>query len=329
MSNFSVQVVKIDKLGKHPNADSLSITQVFGQNVIFRTEQFSVGDLAVYVPYDAVVDLARPEFSFLDKKGKGGTYRIKPVRLRGIYSEGVLIKPSIDMQEGQEASESLGVTKYVEPEDFSMRTDNESDPQYMPVYSVESYFKYPVLKSGEDVVVTEKIHGCNSRFLYKDDRLWVGSHGCIKKKDGNSLWWKIALKYDLENRLKACPNMAFFGETYGAVQDLKYGVPPEEGFRFKVFDIFDTVARKFLDYDDRVAMVNSVGLENVPELYRGPFTEEVLALRSGMSTLDANTIREGVILRPTKETFNMEVGRVVLKAVSEEYKMRNSGTEHK
>ena len=55
MSDWLVHLVQVGKFGKHPNADSLSITQVYGQNVIFRTGGFQEGDLAVFLPPDSVL----------------------------------------------------------------------------------------------------------------------------------------------------------------------------------------------------------------------------------------------------------------------------------
>ena len=46
MSEFKVEVVKIRKIEKHPNADTLSITNIHGgYPVVFRTEDFNEGDL--------------------------------------------------------------------------------------------------------------------------------------------------------------------------------------------------------------------------------------------------------------------------------------------
>lgn len=332
MSQFTVPVVRIVKAGKHPRADSLSITQVFGQNVVFKTDSFKIGDLAVYVPYDAVVDTSDSVFAFLDKNGKGKKHRIKPMRLRGIYSEGLLIPIQPGMTEGQDVSTILGIEKFVEPEDFTMNTDNESDPGFMPRYEVENYLKFKhLLIDQEDVVVTEKIHGSNSRFCYKDGRMWVGSHGCIKKFDERNVWWKVAKKYDLENKLKQYQGLIFYGEVYGVgIQDLTYSVPANEGARLAIFDIFDTNTKTWFNHDDIVETCKILSIPTVNVLFKGPLDRDVVEpLRTGLDTLDNKTIREGIIIRPIKERFNQETGRTVLKLVSEEYKLRKNGTERK
>jgi hypothetical protein len=55
MPEFSCPVVRVGPVTKHPNADSLSITEVDGCPVIIKTTDFKEGDLAVYVPIESVV----------------------------------------------------------------------------------------------------------------------------------------------------------------------------------------------------------------------------------------------------------------------------------
>jgi len=40
MSEFKVEIVKVGKIGKHPNAYSLSITHVYDYPVIIKTEDY-------------------------------------------------------------------------------------------------------------------------------------------------------------------------------------------------------------------------------------------------------------------------------------------------
>lgn len=343
MSNFKVEVVKLGPVGKHPNADSLGITSVGGQNCIFNLEgNWQEGDLAIYVPAESVVPLDRPYFSWLRKDEKEVTRRVKPMRLRGIYSEGFLIRPSecfdhrSNLEAGQDVTKDLGVVKYVEPESFVMGGENESDPGFMPHYDMEPYFKFKhLLEDSEQVVVTEKIHGCNARFAYVNGRLWVASHGCVKRMDPNNLFWKVAVKYDLEKKLQMFPGIVFFGEIYGQVQDLKYGITQAEGYQLRFFDSFDSGREtnqpsKWFSHSYTKEMVEAMGLTMVPVLYTGPLVRDVVeSMRTGKSVLDGGTIREGLVIRPIQERWNQETGRTLFKIVSEEYKLRKKGTEHK
>src|SRR6266566_6907934 len=195
MSEFRVQVIEISKYGKHPNADTLSITHVLGDYpVIFRTGDYETGDKAVYIPVDAIVPNNDPRWEFL-----GGHNRIKAKKLRGIFSMGLLTTADPSWEVGQIVQDELRILKYEPPILVGGGGDNERCPFDFPIYTdIEGYRKFSnILKEGEEVILTEKLHGCNSRFVWKDDRLWVGSHKCVKKEDDSNLWWAVAKKLDL------------------------------------------------------------------------------------------------------------------------------------
>lgn len=320
MSEFRVQVVRLGPIEKHPNADSLSLTHVLGDYpVILRTGELQPGDLAVYVPVDAVVPADDPRWAFL-----GEHRRIKARRLRGIFSMGLLTPAEPGFCEGDDVREALRITKWEPPLPPLAEGEDEADPGHMPAYTdIEGLRRWPaVLQPGEEVIATEKVHGANGRFVFADGRLWVGSRTRIKRESEGSLWWRAARQYDLAEKLRARPGLALYGEVYGAVQDLRYGARPNE-VRLILFDAMDTRARRYLDYDDFVALSRELGLPVVPVLHRGPWGDEVRALANGGSTLPgAAHTREGFVVRPVKERWHPELGRVVLKLIGEDYLLR-------
>jgi hypothetical protein len=113
-----------------------------------------------------------------------------------------------------------------------------------------------------------------------------------------------------------------YGEVLG-VQDLKYGfVNGRLGLRW--FDVALDGA-----YEDHGGPAQRLllarGLERVPLLYEGPFSEAVLAEHTdGATTLDAGHVREGVVVRPAAERYDVDanLGRVILKSVSGDYLTR-------
>ena len=71
-----------------------------------------------------------------------------------------------------------------------------------------------------------------------------------------------------------------------------------------------------------------LNIPRVPVLYKGPYSHDIVKqLTDGKSTYDKNQIREGVVITPLIERENAEIGRVILKSVSEDYKLRKNGTE--
>ena len=329
MSTFTVPVVRLGPVSRHPNADTLSLAEVRGCPVVLRTGSFTEGDLAVYVPVDAVVDTTVPELAFLAVEGKASV-RIRAKRLRGTFSMGLLVAPPADAQEGDDLAERLRIVKWEEPEPVSMAGEQAKAPSLLvPPYELEAWRHYgPMLfDSGEEVVVTEKLHGTNGRFVVDaDGRLHVGSHRTWKQVDGTTVWARVAEQYGLREKLARHPGLVFFGEVYGSgVQDMTYG---HAGGRLSLafFDVFDSVTGDYLSHGAAETMLGELALPTVPVLYRGPLD---VALLSRLAEEDSvhGGIREGVVVRPVVERVSMAV-RCALKVVSERYLLRKGGTEH-
>jgi len=175
MSTHSCDVVKV-VLEEHPNADSLSIVRVGGYQCVVRTEEWKDDDLAVYIPPDSLVPTNNPQFAFLQKKDRSQE-RVRAIKLRGVWSQGLLVHAPGDAQEGQDLMEELGVKHYEPPLPMSTGGDNESAPPgHYPKYDVENFNRYnTVIKKGANVVITEKIHGANARYKWHDGRIYCGS----------------------------------------------------------------------------------------------------------------------------------------------------------
>lgn len=318
MSEFAVEVVEINHIEKHPNADKLEIAYVRGDYpVIFRAGQFEIGSKAVYIPIDSVVPAGDPRWDFLQ-----GHRRIKAKKLRGVFSMGLLVEAEPEWQVGQNVQEALGIVKYEPEMKLCMSGQDERDPGFLPVYTdIEGLRRYPnVLREGEDVVITEKIHGANGRWLYKDGRLWIGSHKRIKDPRVKTIWSDVAERYDLRNRLADVPGLVVYGEVYGQVQDLKYGAIPGE-VKLALFDAFDTNTGRYLDYDAFKALAILLDLPTVPELYKGPWGHALRTLAEGKTTLAADHCREGFVVKPLVERTD-HCGRVIFKLVGEGYLLR-------
>lgn len=336
-TEHDVRVIRIGAVERHDNADTLSITEVDGRPVIIRTGEYQPGDLAVYVPIDSLVPVSDARFAFLAPKGKDlgldSRARIKAIRLRGVFSMGLLVKPDVGMVEGDEVREALGIDVY-EP-DASQRGhgpggsfvagDAVPGPDHLvPCFDVESARKYRhLLVDGEEVVLTEKVHGANARFVYLDGALHVGSR---KQWKGSGMWCDVAARYGLAESLADYPGIILFGEIYGQVQDLKYG---RDDHALVLFDAMDANTRRFLDYDKFAALAEILTLPTAPVLYRGPWSAEkwpeIKALAEGSTVIGSGVhTREGWVLRPTVERTDRRLGRVCMKFVGEGYLTRKA-----
>lgn len=342
MTEWMPQVVKLDKIDRHPNADTLEMSSIFGgYTVIFKEGRFKEGDLAAYIPVDSVCS-DNPEFDWLgDKK------RIKAVRLRGIFSLGILAEAPAGMAEGDSVVDFYKLTKHVYEEEAPdvpgrHNGDHASPPKgwTIPHYDLEGIRKYSnIIKDGEEVVVTEKIEGCNAAFAYAPnapdgDPLWVKSRNYYLKEAVGNLYWYAAKSHNLGVALEDHPGKVFFAELYGQVKGFKYDCMVSQGVvspRLRFFDIWDTEKLKFLDWDEVETIITDIGLQTVPVLYRGPWQAGVETNRSincpmwkyaeGKSSIGEN-IREGFVVRPVNERYEGRFGRVILKLKGEEYMLK-------
>ncbi len=338
MSTHRIDIIEI-KFEKHPNADALSIVRPFGYQCVVKTADWREGQLAAYVPPDYVVPLDRPEFAWLkDMKGvvkEGATeHRIKVKKFRGVMSQGLLCPAPEGLKPGDNAIEALGVKRYVPQDKFVTGGETEAPPEnplVIPTYDVEAWERYRhTFANSRSVVFTEKIHGANGRFLWDGERFYVGSRTEWKRETDLNVWWK-ALKQneDLQGLLKRNPGWVFYGEVYGKVQDLQYGV--ENGkYPIRIFDIWNGSA--WVDHSVVFALCGDLLVPVLETIFRGDETndewvaklhEAALRYSEGPSELFHGHTREGCVLKVLPETTDIEIGRLILKKVGDGYLERD------
>jgi RNA ligase (TIGR02306 family) len=319
-STHRAEVLRLGPIARHPNADTLGVTTVHSAyTVVVKLDQWHEGDLAVYVTPDSLVPLASPLFSFLDD-GKGREHhRVKVKKLRGVFSQGLLIPAPEGAEPGDDVAPLLGIAHYEPP--MAVHTGGNAERAMSgdrPVYDLESFRRYglTVFSPGEPVVVTEKIHGCNARYTYQDGRMWCGSRNQWKAEAADSIWWQVLAKYPgIRELCEDSPGLTLYGEVFGQVQDLRYG---RTGVDFVAFDALEP-GRGYLPFNDFAYACDVHQIPVVPVLHSGPFDpDQVLALAEGPSTL-APHVREGCVVRPLVERWHETTGRVHLKVVGNGY----------
>lgn len=348
MSDWNPIVVRLGKIGTLPGSDFLEITTIMGEfPVILRKGEFQEGQLASFIPYDSVVPdnqfwhwLAKPQKR--DKDGavligpppvgqvKTKDLTVKSKRIRGTYSEGLIVEAPLGMVEGDSIIEHFGLTKRVYEEELPDTLDvgNESAPKTfsLPKYDLDGLAKYGyVFDDGEEVLITEKVEGENFTVIYAEDRLWCRSRNFFKRPDINSRWWELPYRLNLEEKLKAFPDLAIWGEIYGSVKNWKYDcevVDNKIQRKFRIFDIWDTKHHRFLPWEEVERITKAIELETVPILYRGPWkTDRSLhELAEGKSTI-GDCVREGFVMRSVPESWHPKLGRKIIKLKGRGYKL--------
>ncbi|MFG2758147.1 RNA ligase (ATP) [Streptomyces wuyuanensis] len=349
---------------EHPNADALELAQVGLYRAVVAKGAYRSGDVAVYIPEQAVLPAALvDELGLTGRLAGKASDRVKAVRLRGELSQGIVCRPKAledtDLEraaaEGTDFAELLGITKWAPPIPPTMSGDVEAAPELLPWVDIENLQRHPdVFAPGEPVVVTEKLHGtaCLVTYVAGDatalpgepsgkvlvSSKGFGAKGLALKEDPRNLYWRAVRGHGVPEaaaRLATelgATRVGIFGEVYGAgVQDLSYGANARStGLGFAAFDVSAEI-------DGRVHWLDAARLLEgelplVPRLYEGPFAlEKVLDLASGRETVSGEGLhlREGVVVRPVTERWSPVVGgRAIVKSVSPAYLTRRGGTEY-
>ena len=240
---------------------------------------------------------------------------------------------------GEDVTEELNIVKYEPPVPIYMSGQLYGAYGKTPKYDIENIKKYPdMFKLGEQVVITEKIHGtwCVLGRVDGEDivsSLGVSEKGLAFKLDSEenkakNLYVKNYLK-NMSNLDRVCEmypdasRVYVMGEIFGGrIQDLKYGLAEPD---FRVFDI--RIDGEWLTHEE----ILLTGFEYVPILYRGEFSKEVVAsYTDGLTQISSgNNIREGVVIRAFPDARTETGERKIAKSVSEDYLLRKGGTEYK
>lgn len=345
MSELKVEVVKIDEIKVHPNADALELAIVKGWQTVVRKGEFKTGDLVVYFPLDSVLPEKLSEAIGVTKYLHRG--RIVAAKLRGEPSYGLIwnkqkcedyiYPPPFDARnfgEGMDLTEGLGVTKWEPPPIFDNEDGERPHVLFEKYTDIQNMRNYPnIILEGEDVVMTEKLHGANSRHAYIDGQFMAGSHNMRKKENPNSRWWSV-FSDNMRELVRTISDVngnmpvTMYGEVFGWIQDLHYGFK-QGTFGYRCFDI--RVGSKYMDYPTMVGTCSRFNVDIVPVLYRGPFAmSEIMKFSNSKSQIvGADNIMEGVVVKPVIERFDAKIGRVILKYVFDQYLTRHGGTEYK
>jgi len=266
MATFEVLVTTVSNAREHPNADRLTINEIFGYTCISNKKdgnwRYNAGDNVCYIGENSVLPewlLKKCDLWDFDKNkgrlaGKEGN-RLRPVKLRGVYSEGLIypvhktedgllfietLNGNEYVKNGDDVKDMLGITKYepVIPESMSGELVGVG---FKPVkFDPEPLEKHMGIFNGDSIVtVTEKLHGtfCGITYCMNDahegtflnNRVLVYSKGygskglCFKddpKNDGN-IYVKALKSIDPEKLEKWVTQ--FYGTTHVHILGEVYG----------------------------------------------------------------------------------------------------------
>jgi RNA ligase (TIGR02306 family) len=176
MSFFAIKVESIEKVWAHPNADRLDVATVRGMDFQFCVGrgQYKPGDTVVYFPVDSVLpDALIEQLAIRNMMAGADKNRVKTVQLRGQVSQGLVVRadtlfPAGSPPVGTDITQTLGVTKYEQPEPKTSGGTLVPLPEGLGVYDIEGADRFPNVADWlmeQRCYITEKVEGSNAALV--------------------------------------------------------------------------------------------------------------------------------------------------------------------
>jgi len=339
MSLFEVAAREIDTVSVHPNADRLELATVKGLTFQFVVPKGSLkaGDHVVYFPIDSILpDALATKMGVKNYLAGKLKDRVKTAKLRGCISQGIVTTPEIagltNPEINKDYKDVLGVTKF-EPPVVPCHAGNLLPlPSGVSSYDIEGADNFPdvvELLMDQLVYISEKLEGTNwSATKAADGKVFVSQHNYTIQEipDKQHDFWAIARKQGLLTYLDLLAgrypgqDVTIRGEMLGP------------GIQKNIYKLKETEVRLF-DFEvgghpaESLAFLSAAvhdGFKSVPMLSKDKTLREWLEGKSlqeasnGKSVL-ADTIREGIVIKPMTEQRHPKIGRLMIKQRSPEY----------
>jgi len=253
--NSVCYVGRVTEVKAIEGADNIELGVIGGWNAIIKKGEYTVGDYVVVATTDAVIPQEISDsIGVTNYLRKGG--RVRTVKLRGVYSECLIIPfdslPQMKKQyatgigyyweEGEDLMEHLGIFKY-EPPAVQVQLASGRKFKYHQNPNFGIYYKFPNLKNvqgmfteEDEVEITRKLHGTNARYgIVKKKKISIWDK--VKQFFGNE-WVEYEYVYGSHNVEKGSDSQGFYDTDVWRTIAEKYKI------REKLWDLF----KQYKDY---------------------------------------------------------------------------------
>jgi hypothetical protein len=334
----------IDELRPIPGADAIECAVVGGWTVVVKKGEFAAGDAAVYCEIDSWIPTALAPF--LSKGSEPRVFdgipgeRLRTVKLRGQLSQGLLLnywdfpdvvtafhKTRLADSGLFDVTELLGIVKYEAPVPAQLagevkgmfpgwiqKTDQER------VQNLKQELEH--WKSEQHLwEITEKLDGSSMTVYFRDGEFGVCSRNLELKPNPDNSLWKVALRNDLEGKLRALGrNVALQGELIGeGIQGNPYKIRGQE---FYLFDVYDIDRSCYFTPDQRKSLALEYNINHVP-VFGTYETNESTTIDSLLQYAEGDSVM-GDIVGPTREglVFKSQTMQCSFKAISNKFLLK-------
>lgn len=338
---------KITNILPIKDADMIEEIVIDGWSVVAQKGIHCVGNTVLYFEIDSFLPESDSRFESFMKFGTqefNGVrgHRVKTKRLRGVYSQGIIIPLSefpeiVNPEYDTDYSEIVGVVKYERQEVTGYQGDAKGNfPWFLRKSEQERIQNIYNKLSNSDVkeeyfVGTLKMDGSSITVFYIDGERYdnQGFGACSRNQElkvdletplaDQGKFLQGAINSDLFNKAKELHEVyggyyAIQGELVGA--GIQGNFEKFEQYEVFAYNIFDIEAQDFVSYSVFEEMATTVGLQCVPVLFRD---EQILLepMSKILEMADGKGLRapyrEGVVWKQTSG------GNCQFKAISNKY----------
>jgi RNA ligase (TIGR02306 family) len=248
-----------------------------------------------------------------------------------------------NLKEGDELTKSLGISKYISPEESSLYKNDGIRAPFPSIVSKTDEERIQNAKEkllnfvNKPVIITQKYDGTSTTFIMQNEKFTIcgRNHALLVENAESFPYFEIAKRYNLENSMKQLTqpqarklNIAIQGEIIGQRKDGRYKINSNRhklsDMDFYVFNIFDIDKQYYMKWEEVCEITTILGLKTVPVIYSGIMKEEwlnsdALIAMATEQKYEGGHICEGIVIK-TNEGFGFP--RLSFKAISNEYLLK-------
>ena len=354
---------RIDSLTAIEGAEKIELAHTGGWQCVVGKGQFKPGELAIFFEIDSALDSNDPRYEFLKErclktwKLKTGELidqciRIRTIKCMGHISQGLFMPLSMfpevpkETLEGDDLTALLNVRHYDELKEHADIVGGKAQiggnaKGNFPVHLVpktdeerlQNLTEYFETMKDVEFECTEKFDGSSATYIYAPvarpaDPFFVCSRNLEIKYDPDNLYWQIAKKYDLLNRLSQfcwrtsesgyIAQVAIQGEIVGpGVNNNRDQYIDHE---FRVFRMYNVTNQRWYDPLTRFCEVEGMGLQHVKVIRpRWKVFQDLKTMDDFLKFVQGKTDRghdrEGMVWK------SMD-GRISFKVINPEYLLK-------
>lgn len=336
-------IQKIIDVSPIEGADRIALVHVLGWQCVSKKGEFKPGDLCVYFEIDSFLPI-EPQFEFLRdssfRKSEllGEGFRLKTMKFRGQYSQGLVLpidaaltpeqqasitELSGEIQEGTDVSELLGVRKWEIPEKATGQgTIIGEANKYIPITDEMRIQSAPELLkefAGLDYYITTKLDGSSHSIMIDEEGVFhVLGHNYELKQDDACDFYKWLKERDIPEKLAdvktklGLSTIAVQGEWCGG--GIQSNPMKLKALNWYVFTVNEN--RKRVGLKEMLNVAKALGTATVPIQEVGhdlpaKYPDEKALLErceTEVGTKMYPGAPEGIVIRPVEPVYSKALG---------------------